>query len=122
MVSNHLIRKYTPAENRNDGLARPRTTKQIDTLWERIGRLKAKSHGVGQHDRIEIDADATGKTAQAIRWERQLVAGTMRTHPGVYCLRTNELTWDAEQLWRTYTMLTDLEAVFRSHRGACLDR
>jgi hypothetical protein len=24
------------------------------------------------------------------------------------------LTWDAERLWRTYTMLTDLEAVFRS--------
>ena len=38
----------------------------------------------------------------------------MKTHPGVYCLRSNELTWDAEQLWRTYMMLTDLEAVFRS--------
>jgi hypothetical protein len=58
--------------------------------------------------------DATGKTAQAIRWERQPVAGTMLTHPGVYCLRTHELTWDAERLWRTYTLLTDLEAVFRS--------
>ena len=98
----------------HDGLARPRTTKTIDKLWERIGRLKAKSHGVGQHDVIEIVPDATGKTAQAIRWERQPVAGTMLTHPGVYCLRTNELTWDAERLWRTYTMLTDLEAVFRS--------
>ena len=32
----------------------------------------------------------------------------MATHPGVYCLRSNELTWDEEQLWRTYTMLTDL--------------
>lgn len=98
----------------HDGLARPRTTKQIDKLWERIGRLKAKSHGVGQHYRIEIDADATGQLATAIRWERQPVAGTMLTHPGVYCLRTNELTWDAERLWRTYTLLTDLEAVFRS--------
>ena len=36
------------------------------------------------------------------------------THPGVYCLRTNELQWDEATLWRTYTMLTDLEAVFRS--------
>ncbi len=98
----------------HEGLARPRTTKQIDKLWERIGRLKAKSHGVGQHYAIEIIPDATGKTAQAIRWERQPVAGTLLTHPGVYCLRTNELTWDAERLWRTYTLLTDLEAVFRS--------
>ena len=28
--------------------------------------------------------------------------------------RSNELTWDEEKLWRTYTMLTDLESVFRS--------
>jgi hypothetical protein len=32
----------------------------------------------------------------------------------VYCLRSNETTWDAPTLWRTYMMLTDLEAVFRS--------
>jgi hypothetical protein len=36
------------------------------------------------------------------------------THPGVYCRRTNELTWDSEQLWRTDVMLTDLEAAFRA--------
>ena len=98
----------------HDGLARPRTTKTIDKLWERIGRLTAKSHGVGQHYRIEIIADASGTLAAAIRWERQPVARTLLTHPGVYCLRTHELTWDAEQLWRTYTLLTDVEAVFRS--------
>ncbi len=98
----------------HEGLARPRTTKRIGKLWERIGRLKANSHGVGKHDHIEIVADASGEQAQAIRWERRPVAGTLLTHPGVYCLRTNELTWEAEQLWRTCTMLTDLESVFRS--------
>jgi len=45
---------------------------------------------------------------------RRPLAGTLQTHPDVYCLRTNELTWDGAQLWRTYMMLTDLEAVFRS--------
>jgi len=100
-----------------DGLTRPRTTKRIDKLWERIGRLKAKSHGTGQHYQIEIIADATGEKAQAIRWQRQPIDGTMTTHPGVYCLRSNELSWDAEQLWRTYMMLTDLEAVFRSFKS-----
>ena len=38
----------------------------------------------------------------------------MLTHPGVYCLRSNVHDWDPQTLWRTYTMLTDLEAVFRS--------
>ncbi len=98
----------------HEGLTRPRTTKRITKLWERIGRLKEKSHGVGQHYSITVEPDAGGVNAQAIRWERQPVDGTLVTHPGVYCLRTNELTWDSEQLWRTYVMLTDLEAVFRS--------
>jgi hypothetical protein len=114
-ISERFTQRFeTALQALHEGLARPRTTKQIDKLWERIGRLKAKSHGVGQHYTIEIVADATGKLATAIRWERHPVAGTMLTHPGVYCLRTHELTWDAERLWRTYTMLTDLEAVFRS--------
>ncbi len=100
-----------------DGLTRPRTTKAIDKLWERIGRLKEKSHGAGQHYRIDIIPDPSGTHAQAIDWQRQPVDGTLLTHPGVYCLRTNELTWEAEQLWRTYMMLTDLEAVFRSFKS-----
>ena len=100
-----------------DGLTRPRTTKRIDKLWERIGRLKEQSHGAGQHYQIEIIPDASGQRAQAIRWVRAPVAGSMDTHPGVYCLRTNEMTWDGEQLWRTYMMLTDLEAVFRSFKS-----
>ena len=32
----------------------------------------------------------------------------------MYCLRTNHDTWDESTLWHTYTMLTELEAVFRS--------
>jgi len=97
-----------------DGLSRPRTTKRIDKLWERIGRLKEKSHGAAQHYHIELVPDEGARQAQAIRWERRPIEGTLQTHPGVYCLRTNELSWDGEQLWRTYMMLTDLEAVFRS--------
>lgn len=31
-----------------------------------------------------------------------------------YCLRSNQTDWNSEQLWHTYIMLTDLEAVFRS--------
>ena len=32
----------------------------------------------------------------------------------MYCLRTNQDQWDEATLWHTYTMLTDLEAVFRA--------
>lgn len=97
-----------------DGLKQPRAEKRVDRLHERIGRLKAKSHGVAQHYTISLTADEAGKKATALTWANNPVSGTMATHPGVYCLRSNELDWDEERLWRTYAMLTDLEAVFRS--------
>lgn len=97
-----------------EGLAKPRGQKRYDKVLERIGRLKQKSHGIGQHYEITVQADESGKKVTAITWHKEPKPGSMLTDPGVYCLRTNELSWDAETLWRTYMMLTDLEAVFRS--------
>lgn len=97
-----------------EGLAKPRGEKRRDKLLQRIGRLQEKNHGIGRHYRIELTPDEGGANALALKWERVPVDGTQLTHPGVYCLRTNELSWDEASLWRTYTMLTDLEAVFRS--------
>ncbi len=96
-----------------DGLQRPRGEKRRDALLERIGRLKEKSRGASQHYQVHLEADEAGRVT-ALTWTKSPIAGTMATHPGVYCLRSNELTWDEEKLWRTYSMLTDLESVFRS--------
>ncbi|MBU0501572.1 MAG: transposase [Gammaproteobacteria bacterium] len=98
----------------HEGLGRPRTHKRLDHIQERIGRLKAQSRGAGQHYHIEITPDESGTPAQAITWRREPQAGSRLSHPGVYCLRSNETGWDEERLWQTYTLLTDLEAVFRS--------
>jgi len=96
------------------GLDKPRGDKSCDKINERIGKLKAKSRGNSQHYVVTPTTDETGKTVVALTWQKIPVAGTMATEPGVYCLRSNELGWDEEKLWRTYTMLTDLESVFRS--------
>jgi len=98
----------------DDGLSRPRTLKKIDKIWERIGRLLEKNHGVGQQYNIEVIPDKTGAKAASIHWEKRPIDGSRSTHPGVYCLRSNEIEWDEERMWQTYIMLTDLEAVFRS--------
>jgi hypothetical protein len=97
-----------------DGLVKPRGEKRLTKLNERIGRLKEQCRGAGQHYAIEIVPAIDGKTATALRFEPQPIDGSRLTHPGVYCLRSNETHWDAEHLWRTYSLLTDLEAVFRS--------
>ena len=112
LIKNPHERKLVPHRNihTNDQMGHP----QIEAIWKRIGRLKAQSSGAGQHYHIEVDADEAGKNATAIRWEQRPVAGSKLTHPGVYCLRSNQTDWSAETMWRTYLMLTDLEAVFRS--------
>ena len=97
-----------------ESLQKPRTEKRPDKLQERLGKLKARSHGVSQHYTITLETDEKGKKVTGIQWEKSLKEGSRATHPGVYCLRSNELDWDEEKLWRTYTLLTDLESVFRS--------
>jgi len=100
-----------------DGLSKPRAEKRLGKLQERIGRLKEQSRGAGQHYDVELLPDESGEKAVGLRWTKQPRPGTRLTHPGVYCLRSNETGWDSEQLWRTYIMLTDLEAVFRSFKS-----
>jgi transposase len=95
------------------GLLKPRGEKNRDKLLQRIGRLQEKSHGIGRHYRIEL-TPAEGALVTGIIWTKEPIDGTQLTHPGVYCLRTNELRWDTATLWQTYIQLTDLEAVFRS--------
>ena len=100
----------------SEGLSRPRTHTRIEKVRERIGRLKEQSRGVAQHYTIEVLTQDSGRKATALTWKRQPRQGSMATHPGVYCLRSNQTDWDwdEESLWRTYTTLTDVEAVSRS--------
>lgn len=97
-----------------DGLKKQRGEKRKDKLLQRIGRLQEKSHGISQHYQIDLTSDDSGTKVTALHWTKSPIDGTQLTHPGVYCLRTNELDWDETTLWHTYTLLTDLEAVFRS--------
>jgi len=108
-----VTRFETGLANLAAGLSKPRGQKKLADIQQRIGRLKEKSRGIGQHYEITVTPDETGTQAASIGWTKTPVAGSMLTHPGVYCLRSNETTWDAAKLWHTYTMLTDLEAVFR---------
>lgn len=97
-----------------DSLQKPRGEKKQAKLLERIGKLKQKSRGASRHYQVDLATDETGDKVIGLTWEKQPVGGTSATHPGVYCLRSSETDWNEEKLWRTYTMLTDLESVFRS--------
>lgn len=94
------------------GLHKPRTVKQYDKVLQRLGRLKQRYARAAQHYDITVEQDETTGKAISIQWTRK--TSIEDTQPGVYCLRANQYQWDEATLWHTYTMLTDLEAVFRS--------
>jgi transposase len=97
-----------------EGLARPRTTKDAGKLHERIGRIKERYARAAQHYTVEVRLDKSGKLVESITWTITPKTGSALTHPGVYCLRTTLTAPTDTELWKTYSMLTNLEAVFRS--------
>ena len=98
----------------NTGLHKKGCVKKYDKVLVGLGRLKQKYSRAAKNYRITIKKDNKTGNAVRITWELKESPNSTDSHPGVYCLRTNQHTWDEATLWRTYTMLTDLEAVFRS--------
>jgi transposase len=98
----------------SDGLSKPRCSKKRDAIHQRIGRLKEKNKRVSQHYQLSIKVNEESGLVTELTWDFQPQPESKQTHPGVYKLRTTLTDWEDEVIWRTYTMLTDLESVFRS--------
>lgn len=96
------------------GLTKPRATKDPGKIRERIGRAREKHARAAQHYTVDVALDETGKIVTAITWKKAPKANSSMANPGVYCLRTTLTEPDDATLWRIYSMLTNLEAVFRS--------
>jgi len=114
-IQNRFSTRFEEALNKLDsGLHKKGCVKKYDKVLESLGRLKQKYSRAAKLYRITVKKDKkTGNAVKIIRQRKQSPNST-DSHPGVYCLRTNQDTWDESTLWRIYTMLTDLEAVFRS--------
>lgn len=112
-IDQHFAKNYEAAlRSLAEGLHKKRTVKRYPKVLERLGRLKQTYARVARYYQVEVQEDPDTGLASTITWQRK--TETDDTFPGVYCLRTNQADWDEARLWRTYTMLTDLEAVFRS--------
>lgn len=92
-----------------EGLHKKGTVKNHEKVMGRLGRLKEKYKKVSKHYTITVAHDEQHKNATQVSWDKQLPE-----HSGVYCLRTNRKDLDEKTLWHTYTMLTEIEAAFRS--------
>jgi transposase len=54
--------------------------------------------------------DEKNSVAVSITWDKKQEE---KSPLGIYCLRTNNPDWDEQKLWKTYTMLTEIESAFR---------
>ena len=95
-------------------LAKPGTGKTMAKVMEKMGRAKQRYARAAQHYLVNVVADENGVNVAAITWEKHTKEGSAALLPGVYCLRTTLIDLDDATLWRTYSMLTQLESVFRS--------
>lgn len=96
------------------GLNQPRCLKKYEKVLEQIGRIKQKFSKAAKHYDINVIQNEKTGNATSITWEKKIIPETKDSLPGVYCLRTSHTDMNESDLWHTYTMLTDLEAVFRS--------
>jgi transposase len=114
-IGNRFISRFEDAlQKLNNGLHKKRCLKKYDKVMEKIGRLRQKYSRVSKQYAISVKKDDVTGNAVKITWKQKPAPNTTDTYPGVYCLRTSHAGWDESTLWKTYTMLTDLEAVFRS--------
>lgn len=108
------VRLEEALDKLNTGLGKKGTIKNYAKILERIGRLREKNTRVASDYCIEVIADDEKSNAIRIEWTREPKSGQKDQHSGVYCLRTNISDWSEQQLWTTYTILTEVEATFRS--------
>ncbi len=96
------------------GLNKKYCVKNYEKVLIKIGRLKEKYSKAAKHYDVTVEKDRDSENAKDIRWTRKWSPNDPANHPGVYCIRSSHLDWEAKELWKTYIMLTDLESVFRS--------
>ena len=101
-----------------DGQHQPRQVKDYAMIWVRSGRISQRFARVAHHYTIQLEKDEATGRASALHWQRRVTIDDLL--PGVYCLRTDRTDWDVATIWQTNTLLTEIEAVFRSLRG-CLE-
>ena len=115
MVTRYAERFEQALARKQKKMAGKKARRKMAHLNQWLGRLKARSRGIGQHDKVDFVVDPKDPLkASSLRWTKKPLPKTMVTTPGTYCLRSNRLDLAPEEMWHHYVMLTDVEAVFRT--------
>jgi len=92
--------------------------KKSDKIHEAIGRLKERYPRVARYYRIEYDAER-----KSVSWQENAEKKAMATKlDGSYVMKTDREDLTADEVWRTYILLTRVESAFRSMKSPLMER
>jgi len=92
--------------------------KQLEKIHEVIGRLKERYPRVARYYRIEYQAEQNSVAWQEDA-EKKAIAAKL---DGSYVLKTDRQDLTADEIWRTYILLTRVESAFRSMKSPLMER
>ena len=110
-MSNHFSHRFEEElDNLSGGLSKKGTTKKLEKVWERIGRIKERYPSTNKF--YTIDVQSKDDTATRVQWNRKNTE--IKNTDGVYFLRCSQTELDEKSLWNIYNTLTEIEATFRT--------
>jgi transposase len=92
--------------------------KEAKKINQAIGRLQERYPRVARYYRMDYDAEQKALTWQEDS-EKKAVAEKL---DGGYVLKTDHLNLTADEIWRTYILLTRVEAAFRAMKSPLAER
>ena len=92
--------------------------KKAEKIHQAIGRLQERYPRVARYYRIQYQAEP-----QSFFWQEDIEKKAMAEKlDGSYVLRTDRQDLTGDEIWRTYMLLTRVEAAFRSMKSPLMER
>ena len=92
--------------------------KKSEKIHEAIGRLKERYPRVARYYRMEYDAEQ-----KRVSWQDDAEKKALAVKlDGSYVLKTDRQDLMADEIWRTYSLLTRVESAFRSMKSPLMER
>lgn len=113
--SKRIVADLASLSRRLENAQKPADRSQVE---RQIGRLlQRNSKAAGKfHARVEEDKTRASGLRVVVEEKAEWAQWAALTE-GTYILRSNVKSWSPEELWRTYTQLTEAEAAFRIEKS-----
>jgi transposase len=98
-------------DNVQKGINTKGGTKNLNKVWERIGRLKEKYSSTHQYYEIEVLDNGQGLATGLVYSKK--AKPNINSKAGIYFLRTSLNHNDEQTLWSIYNTITEIEYTFR---------